>query len=160
MAPEKIRYQRSETLLDKEWQVIILTGFKQVNEHLSQIEDLMEEETSEVEPQLKETPELCVLSAMPGNIKGIKCYPVNYLATTVRKCEVKNGITVMDLSSPSKKWKKIESQKQKKHIEKIWEMIEMYTLSGLLNVCPKQKEIERGDVFYNWSRFPDSVGIT
>ena len=110
MAPGKIRYQWSETLLDKEWQVImqmtILTGFKQVNEHLSQIKDLMEEKTSDVKLQLKETPELRVLSAMPGNIKGIKCYPVNYLATTVRKCEVKNGITVMDLFSPSKHGRK------------------------------------------------------
>ena len=73
---------------------------------LSQIEDLMEEKSSDVKQQLKEpvlTPELYLLSVMPDNIDGIKCYLVSYLATTVRKCEVKNRITVLDSSFSFKK---------------------------------------------------------
>ena len=77
---------------DKEWQTtmqkIITAGFQQVTECLSEIEDQMKERSSDVKQQLNEavlTPELLLLSTMPGNIDGIKSYPVSYLATTVRK---------------------------------------------------------------------------
>ena len=56
-------------------QMIIITGFQQVNESLSQMEDLMKEKSSDIKQQLKETvltPELLLLSGMPGNIDGIK----------------------------------------------------------------------------------------
>ena len=59
----------------------------------------MKEKPSDVKQQLKETvqtPELFLLSVMPGNIDEIKSYPVSYLATIVRKGDVKNQITVLD----------------------------------------------------------------
>ena len=46
---------------------------------------------------------------------------------------------------------------KEKRTEKIWEVTEIDTFSA---VCPRQKEIERGDVFYKWSWFPDGVGVT
>ena len=81
-----------------EWQVTfqmtVLTGFKQVNQHLDQIEDLIkdfkEEKTAAVKSQLKEMAELCVLRAIPDNIKGMMCDPVSYVAIAARKTEVKN----------------------------------------------------------------------
>ena len=48
-----------------------LTRFQQVNESLSQMEDLMKEKSEDVKQQLNETvstPELLLSSAMPGNI--------------------------------------------------------------------------------------------
>ena len=65
----------------------------------------------------------------------------------------------MDVAFPFKIWKKTESQKQKKHIEKMGEVNGMYTMLGLLNVFLRQKEGERGDVSYNWSWCSDGVGI-
>ena len=100
-------------LPDKEWlvtmQMIIITGFQQVNEHLNQVEDLMKGKPSEVKQQLNEivTPEQFLLRVMPGNIDGIKSYHVSYPAIIVRKGDV----TVLDLILSSQNWKKIEAQK-------------------------------------------------
>ena len=70
---------------EKEWQVtmqkIIITGFHQVNEGLSKIEDLMKvmkEETLGAKQQLNEvaqTSEPILLGMTSGNIDGIKSSP-------------------------------------------------------------------------------------
>ena len=111
MISENLKYKRLRTLSvqtqnmgigeqnsDIEWKVnmqeIIITGFQQVNEHLSELEDLMEEELPEIKQQLNETvlsPELLVLTATPDKIDGKKNNPVCYSDTiTVRNGYVKN----------------------------------------------------------------------
>ena len=138
-----------------EWKVNmqkIITGFQQVNAHLSQMEDLMKEELPETKQQLNETvlsPELLVLTATPDKIDGKKNNPVCYSDTIVRNGYVKNSIRVWDLRFSSKE-----------SIEKIWEVTEMDIFVDLLEDCLRQKELEQWDVFYKWSRCTDSVGVT
>ena len=68
-------------------QKIITAGFQQINERFNQIEDQMKERSSDAKQQLSETvitPEQPLLSKIPGNIDGIKNYPVIYSITRVR----------------------------------------------------------------------------
>ena len=144
---------------------ITIIGFQQINQKLRQIEGLMKGKPSEAKQQLNEieTPEQFVLREMPdnmvGNIDGIRSYHVGYPVIPVRKGDFKNHTTILDLILSPQNGKKIEAQKQEKGTEKIWEVPEMDSFPDRL-ICPRQKENERGDVFYNWSRFLDRVGIT
>ena len=155
-------------LLDKEWMVTMrmaIIGFQQIKEKLGQLEGLIMGKPLEAKQQLNEieTPEQFLLREMPGNmvgnIEGIGGYHVGYPATIVRKGDVKNQTTVLDLTLSPQDWKKIEAQKWEKCTEKIWEVPEMDSFPDRL-IGPWQKENQRGDVFYNWPRFYDRAGIT
>ena len=163
MAPQNLRHQmetwsvQAQSFgivvqeIEKEWQITmqktIITGFQQVNEGLSKIEDLMKvtkEGTVDAKQNLNEavqTLEPSLLGMTPGNINGLESYPVTYAASKIKKHYVN--------------LKEAEILKPENVMVKIWEVKKMDILSDGLKDCSIQKEIERWDVL-----LPDNVGIT
>ena len=93
---------------------------------------VMKEGTLDAKQQLNEvaqTSEPSLLGMTPGNIDGIKSYPVTYAAPKIKKVYIK-------------KLKKAEILKQEKLIVKIWEVTKMDILSDGLKDCSIQKETE------------------